>query len=78
MKVNIAGLHRGQNSDEITYAFQIKGDADTITITKHRAYTEWVTNTTPMGDITMGEANMRHLQDLLGQWLRGEEPDVYE
>ena len=62
-------------------ALMMEGDETVLTITKTTAYAgayvDWATDDTKIitgdGETTIGEENVRQMQRMLGQWLRGEE-----
>lgn len=82
MRISIAAL-RGFNlaePDAPTYALLMEGDETVLTFTKRDAYAGWTTDDTKIitdeGETTIGEENVRRMQQMLGQWLRGEEVDI--
>lgn len=77
-KIEIVALHgffaaRAEGCD----AVRITGDAEMLNITKGPALQGWLTDETKIvteeGETTVKEENIRRMQKLLGQWLRGEE-----
>ena len=82
MKINIAAL-RGFNiaePDVPTDALLMEGNETVLTFTKRAAYAGWTTDDTKIVtdavETTVGEENVRQMQRMLGQWLRGEEVDI--
>jgi hypothetical protein len=80
-KINIMAL-RGFNLADPkarTDALAMEGDENVLTFTKRAAYAGWTTDETKIitedGETTVGEENVRQMQRMLGQWLRGEEID---
>ena len=58
----------------------MEGDETVLTFTKSATYVGWTTDDTKIitdaGKTTVGEENVRQMQQMLGQWLRGEEVDT--
>lgn len=79
-KFSIVGLNGFfSNTPESREAIVITGDDDTIVFTKGDAFAYWMTNETKLtidGETTtVGEENVRRIQTMLLQWMRGEEID---
>jgi hypothetical protein len=55
----------------------MEGDENVLTFTKRDMYAGWTTDATKIimdgSETTIGEENVRQMQMMLGQWLRGEE-----
>jgi hypothetical protein len=82
MKISIAAL-RGFNlaePDAPIDALLMEGDETVLTFTKREMYAGWTTDDTKIimdgSETTIGEENVRQMQKMLGQWLRGEEVDI--
>jgi hypothetical protein len=85
MRINIAAL-RGfcpgtpKDAELPGTALLVEGDETVLTFTKRDAYAGWTTDDTKIitdeGETTIGEENVRRMQQMLGQWLRGEEVDI--
>jgi hypothetical protein len=85
MRINIAAL-RGfcpgtpKDAELPGTALLVEGDETVLTFTKRDAYAGWTTDDTKIitddGETTIGEENVRRMQQMLGQWLRGEEIDI--
>lgn len=73
----LAGFTEGD--DGPTLAISVGGNEDSITFTKGPALFNWLTNetaiTTAEGETVIKDENMRRVQLMLAQWLRGEEPN---
>jgi len=58
-------------------ALVMEGNETVLTFTKRGTYAGWTTDDTKIitdaGETTIGEENVRQMQLMLGQWLRGEE-----
>jgi hypothetical protein len=77
-KFSIVGLNGFfSNTPESREAIVITGDDETIVFTKGHAFEYWMTNETKIatkeGPTTVGEENVRRIQNMLLQWMRGEE-----
>ena len=82
MKISIAAL-RGfcpgtpKDAGLPGTALLMEGDETVLTFTKREMYAGWTTDDTKIvtdeGETTIGEENVRQMQLMLGQWLRGEE-----
>jgi hypothetical protein len=79
MRISIAAL-RGLNfaePDAPIDALLMEGNETVLTFTKREMYAGWTTDDTKIitdeGETTVGEENVRQMQLMLGQWLRGEE-----
>ena len=85
MRISIAAL-RGfcpgtpKDAELPGAALLMEGDETVLTFTKSATYAGWTTDDTKIitdaGKTTVGEENVRQMQQMLGQWLRGEEVDT--
>jgi len=79
-KINITCLHGFFSAGlEGCDAVHIVGDDSLLTLNKGPAIDAWLTDetkiTTGAGETTVKDENIRRLQLMLAQWLRGEELD---
>ena len=85
MRISIAAL-RGfcpgtpKDAELLGTALLVEGDETVLTFTKRDMYAGWTTDDTKIitdaGKTTIGEENVRQMQLMLGQWLRGEVMDI--
>lgn len=80
-KYHIVGLNGFfANTAESREAIVITGDDETIVLTKGHAFEYWMTNETKIivdGEpTTVGGENVRRIQEMVLQWMRGEEVGV--
>jgi hypothetical protein len=77
-KINVVALHgffaAGMEGCD---AVRVTGDDQMLVLTKGPALSGWLTDETKIvtdeGETTVKDENIRQMQKLLGQWLRGEE-----
>jgi hypothetical protein len=79
-KINVVALHGFFAAGaEGCDAVRVAGDDQMIVLTKGPALHGWLTDETEIitdeGETTVKDENMRLMQKLLCQWLRGEELD---
>ena len=78
-KVNFVFLHGFQTELGATDAVHLTVEGDTLTLRKGPALDGWLTDASKIilsdGETTVCAENMRRLQAMVSQWMRGEDLD---